>query len=45
MARRLRINDRCPICGGHVEQVADAMLKKTPGYHDTELVVTRTGIK
>lgn len=45
MAKRLRVNNRCPLCGGEVEQVADAILRKTPHYHNTELVVTRTGIK
>lgn len=45
MGKRLRINNRCPLCGGEVEQVADAILRQTPHYHDTELVVTRTGIK
>lgn len=45
MARRLIINDRCPLCGGHVEKVPDSTLKQNPGYHNTEMVVTRTGIK
>lgn len=45
MGKRLRINNRCPLCGGEVEQVSDAILRQTPHYHDTELVVTRTGIK
>lgn len=45
MGKRLRINNKCPLCGGEVEQVADAILRQTPHYHDTELVVTRTGIK
>ena len=45
MARRLIINDRCPICGDHVEKVQDSVLKQNPGYHNTEMVVTKTGIK
>lgn len=45
MGRRLIINNKCPLCGGEVEQVADVILKKNPHYHNTELVVTRTGIK
>ena len=45
MGRRLIINTRCPLCGETVEQVADAVLKQNPHYHDAEMVVTRTGIK
>lgn len=45
MARRLIVNDRCPLCGDRVEQVADGILKQNPHYHNTEMVVTRTGIK
>jgi uncharacterized protein with PIN domain len=45
MGKRLHINNRCPLCGGEVEQVPDGILRQTPHYHDTELVVTRTGIK
>ena len=42
---RLRINNRRPLCGGHIEVVPDSVLKANPHYNDTELVVTRTGIK
>ena len=45
MARRLIVNTRCPLCGGHMEAVSDGILKQNPHYNDTELVVTRTGIK
>jgi uncharacterized protein with PIN domain len=45
MAKRLIVNDRCPLCSKKVEQVPDGILKKTPHFHDTELVVTKTGIK
>ena len=45
MARRLIVNDRCPLCGDRVEQVPDGILKKNPHFHNTEMVVTRTGIK
>ena len=45
MGKRLLINNRCPLCGGHIEPVADSVLKKTPHYQNTELVITRTGIK
>lgn len=45
MARKLITNTRCPLCGEHVDQVPDNILKKNPHYNDAELVVTRTGIK
>lgn len=45
MARRLIVNCRCPLCGKQVEQVPDSVLKQNPHYHNTEMVVTRTGIK
>jgi hypothetical protein len=45
MGRRLIVNNRCPLCGDHVETVPPATLLKTPHYHNAELVVTRTGIK
>ena len=40
MAKRLIINNRCPLCGGEVEKVPD-----NPGYHDCEMVLTRHGLK
>ena len=43
--RRLLINTRCPLCGGEVERVPDAVLKQNPHFHDAELVVTRSGLK
>ena len=45
MAKRLIVNNRCPLCGDHVEMVPDGILKKNPHFHNTEMVVTRTGIK
>ena len=45
MARKLIINTKCPLCGGDVEQVPDSILRQNPHYHDTEMVVTKTGIK
>lgn len=45
MARKLLINSRCPLCGNEVEKVPDTVLKQNPGYNDTELVVTKTGVK
>lgn len=45
MARRLIINCRCPLCGEQVEAVPDGILKQNPHYHNTEMVVTKTGIK
>lgn len=45
MARRLIVVTKCPLCGEHVEQVPDGVLKKTPHYNNVEMVVTRTGFK
>lgn len=45
MGKRLRVNNRCPLCGGVVEQVPDSILKQNPHHNNAELVVTRTGIK
>lgn len=45
MRRRLITNNRCPLCGEEVQVIPDSVLKKNPHMHDTELVVTRTGIK
>lgn len=45
MAQRLRVNNRCPLCGESVEIVLDNILKRGTHECDTELVVTRTGIK
>lgn len=45
MSRRLLVVSRCPLCGEEVEQVPDGILKKEPHYHNTEMVVTKTGLK
>jgi len=45
MAKRLIVVNKCPLCGEEVEQVQDSILKKTPGFHNAELVITRTGFK
>lgn len=45
MAKRLIVNNRCPLCGGAVTMVPPATLLKTPGTNDAELVITKTGIK
>lgn len=45
MAKRLVINSRCPLCGGEVERVPDAILKQNPGFNNAEMVVTRHGLK
>lgn len=45
MGKRLLINAKCPLCGEEVEQVPDGILRKTPHYHNTEMVVTKTGLK
>lgn len=44
-ARRLIVRTKCPLCGGQVEEVPDSVLKRTPHYHNAEMVVTRTGYK
>ena len=45
MGKRLITIDRCPLCGEHVTQVPDGVLKRSPGTNDAEMVVTRTGLK
>ena len=45
MSRRLITNTRCPLCGEHVDEVAPALLMKNPDNYDSELVITKTGIK
>ncbi len=45
MARRLIVNNKCPLCGKEVEMVPSTILTRTPGYHNAELVITKTGIK
>ena len=45
MARRQIVNNRCPLCGEHVEIVQDSILKQSPGTNNCELVVTKRGLK
>lgn len=45
MAKRLILNNRCPLCGGVVDIVPPSTLIKNPGFNDAELVITKTGIK
>ena len=45
MTKRLLTNNKCPICGEAVEVVQDSILKKNPGVHNTELVVTKRWLK
>ena len=45
MGRRLLINNRCPLCGDHVQMVADSVLKKNPHQNNCEIVVTKRGLK
>jgi hypothetical protein len=39
------VNCKCPLCGETIEQVPDVLLKQNPHYNNTELVVTRRGLK
>lgn len=45
MSRRMIVNTRCPLCGEHVEQVPDSILKQNPHQNNCELVVTKRGLK
>lgn len=45
MGRRLIVNNRCPLCGEPVQQVADSILKQHPHQNNCELVVTKRGLK
>ena len=45
MGRRMIVNTRCPLCGKHVEQVPDSILKQNPHQNNCELVVTKRGLK
>lgn len=45
MARKLIVRNKCPFCGDYVEIVPDNILKKNPGFKNTEFVVTHTGYK
>lgn len=45
MAKRQIVNNRCPLCGGFVEIVPDSILKQKPGLNNTEMVLTKRGLK
>ncbi len=45
MARRIIVNNRCPLCGEPVQMISDAVLKKNPHQNNTEMVVTKRGLK
>ena len=45
MSKRLLINNRCPLCGDYVEMIPDGILKQHPHENNTELVVTKRGLK
>ena len=45
MARRMLVNNKCPLCGDYVEKVPDSILKQHPHQHNCELVVTKRGLK
>lgn len=45
MARRMIINDRCPLCGKPVQMISDSVLKKNPHQNNCEMVVTKRGLK
>lgn len=45
MARRMLVNNRCPLCGDYIQIVPDGILKQNPHYNNTELVVTKRGLK
>ena len=45
MARRMIVNNRCPLCGDFVKIIPDAVLKQNPHQDNTEMVVTKRGLK
>lgn len=45
MARRLIVNNKCPLCGDPVEMIRDAGLKQNPREGNAELVITKRGLK
>lgn len=45
MARRLIVNNRCPLCGEPVQIISDSVLKKNPHQNNAEMVVTKRGLK
>lgn len=45
MARRMIVNNRCPLCGNFVKIVPDSVLKQNPHQDNVEMVVTKRGLK
>lgn len=45
MARRMIINNKCPLCGKPVQMISDSVLKQHPHQNNCEMVVTRRGLK
>lgn len=45
MARRMIVNNRCPLCGDFVKMVPDSVLKQNPHQDNVEMVVTKRGLK
>ncbi len=45
MARRMIVNNRCPLCGDHVQIISDSILKQNPHRNNCEMVVTKRGLK
>ena len=45
MARRMIVNNRCPLCGDFVKIVPDSVLKQNPHQDNVEMVVTKRGLK
>ena len=45
MAKKLIINNRCPLCSDYVTIVPDSVLKQNPGTNNCEMVVTKHGLK
>ena len=45
MARRMIVNNRCPLCGEPVQIVPDGILKQNPHQNNCEMVVTKRGLK
>lgn len=45
MARRMIVNNRCPLCGDFVKIIPDSVLKQNPHQDNVEMVVTKRGLK
>ena len=45
MGRRLLTSNKCPLCGGEVEQVPFKLIEANPKHYNAELVITKRGIK